>query len=560
MPVETARLRGLAAEKTGFGQFGLGVCLGLAGVVLIEGLFTAGLRPLTPMAWPGLGALAGAALGGAAGFMGGSLVLGAYYLVNFIYPHRFPEFYGHPYSTVSWLLGLAAVGIAILAARPRVLRAAATEAELASGRDLERALRESEQRLRVITDNLPALVSYVDGEERYGFHNRAHEQWLQLTAGDIAGRTLREVWGEARYALLKPNVERALRGEYVTHEYTVVQAGVERRVLATYVPDLDASGRARGFFVLGSDITQLADAQSELRRQRARLEAALDGSSAALWDTDLRTGRVYLSEAWADIVEAPRGDTVTTVTDLLALLHPDDVEPLKRISREVMKGAKPSYAIEHRVRTRQGEWRWIMSRGRVTERDPVSGRALRMIGTNFDITDRKRMEEALHSVALTDALTGLANRRLFHDRLTQALARARRADTRIGIVYLDLDGFKQINDSLGHAGGDAMLKDFGARLRAVVRASDTVARLGGDEFVVLLEDMKDPQHAARVAEKIIAECRRPSVVDGRELVATASAGVVVAAGDSEPEALLRRADAALYEAKRAGRNGYRAAP
>ena len=560
MPVQTAGLPAAAAEKTSFGQFGLGIGLGLAGVILMEALFSAGLRPLTPMAWPALGALAAAALAGGAGFMGGSLVLAAYYIMNFMYPHRFPDFYAHPYSAVLWLLGLALIGGAILAVRPRLVRAVAREAELGSRLDLERALRESEQRLRLITDNLPALVSYVDTEERYRFHNRAYEQWLQLTPGEIAGRTVREVWGEERYALLKPNVERALRGEYVSHEYTLVQSGVERRVLATYVPDLDPSGRARGFFVLGSDITQLADAQNELSRQRARLEAALDGSSAALWDTDLRTGRVYLSEAWADIVHAPRGDTVTTVQELIALLHPDDVEPLKRTSLEVMKGTRASYAVEHRVRTRDGEWRWIISRGRVTERDPVTKRALRMIGTNFDITDRKRMEQALESVALTDALTGLANRRLLHDRLTQALARATRAGTRIAVVYLDLDGFKQINDTLGHAGGDAMLKEFAARLRAGVRASDTVARLGGDEFVVLLEDVKDPEHAALVAEKVLGACRRASVVDGREVVATASAGVVVTGGDGDPEVLLRRADAALYEAKRAGRNAYRIAP
>jgi diguanylate cyclase (GGDEF)-like protein/PAS domain S-box-containing protein len=328
--------------------------------------------------------------------------------------------------------------------------------------------------------------------------------------------------------------------------------------MATYVPHVEA-GEVRGFFVLGSDITQLAAARNELHAQHARLEAALDGSSLSLWDTDLRTGRVYLSEAWADIVGGTRNERVSTVEELVALLHPDDVEPLRRVSLEVMKGTRASYALDHRVRTAAGDWRWILSRGRVTERDPATGRALRMIGTNLDITDRRRMEEALQSVAQSDPLTGLANRLLFQDRLRQALARARRAGSSVALLYLDLDRFKEVNDSLGHAAGDLLLKDFAARLRAGVRATDTVARFGGDEFVILLEDVKERGQALRVAEKIVAEARQPLMVEGRELVATASIGVAFGDGNAVEEELLRRADAALYEAKNAGRDGYRVA-
>jgi diguanylate cyclase (GGDEF)-like protein/PAS domain S-box-containing protein len=532
------------AEETGFGRYLLGACLGLAGVLMVEALLRTGLRPLTPIAWPLLGALAGAALGGAPGFAGGSLILVAYYLVNLLQPQRFPEFYAHPYNTISWLAGLAGTGLLILALRGR--------------RNAAEALRVSEMRLRTITDHLPALVAYIDAQERYRFANRTYEDWLRMPRDALLGRSVRELWGLERYAAFKPNIERALRGERVSHEYALVQEGVERRVMATYVPHIDASG-VRGFFVLGSDITQLAAARNELHAQHQRLEAALDGSSLSLWDTDLRTGRVYLSEAWADIVGGQRNDRVSTVEELVALLHPDDVEPLRRVSLEVMKGARASYTIEHRVRSAAGDWRWILSRGRVTERDPASGRALRMIGTNLDITDRRRMEEALQSVAQSDPLTGLANRLLFQDRLRQALARARRAGSSVALLYLDLDRFKEVNDSLGHGAGDILLKDFAARLRAGVRATDTVARFGGDEFVILLEDVKDRGQAIRVAEKIVAEARQPLMVEGRELVATASIGVAFGEGNAVPEELLRRADAALYDAKNAGRDRYRIA-
>ncbi len=326
-------------------------------------------------------------------------------------------------------------------------------------------------------------------------------------------------------------------------------------MLANYVPDLDTGSRVKGFFVLASDITAPANARDELRKEQTRLESAPDGSSVAPWDTDLRTRRVYLSEAWSAIIGAPRGEITTTTDELVGILHPDDVGAVKRASLEAIKGLRQNYALEHRVRTRAGEWRWIISRGRVTERD-ASGRALRMIGTNVDITERRRLEEAIQSAAQMDVLTGLANRALFDERLKLAAARCRRQGGQIAVLYLDLDNFKQVNDSLGHAAGDVLLKDFALRLRQSVRATDTVARFGGDEFVVLLEDMKESANAVSVAEKIIADARQPLSIEGREIVATASIGIAYGTGLDE-EHLVKRADGALYQAKGAGRDRYR---
>jgi diguanylate cyclase (GGDEF)-like protein/PAS domain S-box-containing protein len=537
----------------------LGAGLTLVGVGIVEGLLVAGMPPLGPVGWPGLGALAGTALGGAAGLAGGALVLVAYFGVNLLLPGRFPEFFSHPHNTVSWLLALALVAGAILAARPRLLRAAAAEAELSARRTYEEALRESEARLRIITDNLPALVSYIDAQERYRFNNRAYEEWLGMPRAEMAGRRVRDIWGEEVYARLKPSIERALRGERVSYEYAANEGGTERHVLASYVPDFDGAGRVKGFFVLGSDITQLAAARRELAAEHERLEAALDGSSVALWDTDLRAGRVYLSEAWAEMLGDPLpAATVTSLAELVSLLHPDDVAAVRAASVAVLKDACPLYAVEHRVRARNGEWKWVLSRGRVTQRDQQTGRALRMIGTNFDITDRRRMEEAVQSAAQSDPLTGLANRALLAERLRHGLARAPRG-AQIAVLYVDIDRFKQINDRLGHAGGDAVLVHFAARLRSSVRATDTVARFGGDEFVVLLDDVKEREHAVRIAEKIVAECRLPLRIDGDDVVATASLGLAFGAAPVDGDSLLRLADAALYEAKSAGRDGYRIA-
>jgi diguanylate cyclase (GGDEF)-like protein len=208
------------------------------------------------------------------------------------------------------------------------------------------------------------------------------------------------------------------------------------------------------------------------------------------------------------------------------------------------------------VRAGADGWRWLLTRGKVTERDPVTKRALRMVGTNVDITDRKRMEEALQSVANTDPLTGLANRVALADRIRLAIARSRRNATAFALLFLDLDHFKQVNDSLGHSAGDRLLVHFAMRLRACVRASDSVARLGGDEFIVLLEDLKERDAALRIADKILEETRVPVRIDARELAVTTSIGIAYYAGDETGEELVQRADAALYKAKRAGRDAY----
>jgi diguanylate cyclase (GGDEF)-like protein/PAS domain S-box-containing protein len=546
----------MAVERSSLVRLGFGAGMALVGVAFVEVALLLGYRPLSPVGIPGVGMLVATALGGMTGFAGSFAVLTLYALANYAYfPQRFPEFFSTPFYMWLWIAVFAAIVLTILLARPRLLRLASAEAELATRRRYEDALRQSEERLQVIADNIPALVAYIDAEQRYHFCNRAFEDWLHMSRKLMLGRTVREVWGAERYALFKPNIERALRGERVTYDYSVAEGGVERYVLANYVPDLDTGGRVKGFFVLASDITALATARDELRKEQARLESALDGSSVALWDTDLRTRRVYLSEAWSAIIGAPRGETATTTEELVGILHPDDVDIVRRASLEAIKGLRQTYALEHRVRTRAGEWRWIISRGRVTERD-ASGRALRMIGTNVDITERRRLEEAIQSAAQMDVLTGLANRALFDERLKLAAARCRRQGGQIAVLYLDLDNFKQVNDSLGHAAGDALLKDFAIRLRSSVRATDTVARFGGDEFVVLLEDVKESANAVSVAEKIIADARQPLSIEGREVVATSSIGIAYGTGLDE-ENLVKRADAALYQAKGAGRDRYR---
>jgi len=419
--------------------------------------------------------------------------------------------------------------------------------------------RAAHEQMQGIADNVPALIGYLDRDERYRFVNRTYEDWFGRPATAILGKTLKEAWDAERFAANRPNVLRALAGERVEFERTLRSAGAVRHLHTTYVPDTAADGSVRGFFILSNDVTGQVEARRELDRTMQKLDFALDASRVAVWETDLRSGETVLSDAWAEILERARAETRTSADELASLVHPDDLGRVRGEVAAVLKGEKPEYAVEHRVRAKSGHWKWILSRGRVMSRDPATGKALSMMGTNLDITERKRGEIEMERMANYDGLTGAVNRNLFRDRLRRAIAQCRRTKAGAALMYLDIDKFKSINDTLGHAAGDALLREFAARLKAAVRATDTVGRLGGDEFAVLLEDVKDAEAPARVAQKILEAMRVPVDADGTVVTVTTSIGVALFDGNADPEAIAKRADEALYAAKAGGRNTYRVA-
>jgi diguanylate cyclase (GGDEF)-like protein/PAS domain S-box-containing protein len=181
-----------------------------------------------------------------------------------------------------------------------------------------------------------------------------------------------------------------------------------------------------------------------------------------------------------------------------------------------------------------------------------------ILSINRDITRRKLLEETIRQLAYHDSLTGLPNRILFQDRLLQALAYAKRRSQKVTLFFLDLDGFKELNDSMGHNSGDELLRMIAERLKSQLRASDTVARLGGDEFLILLTEAGHPRDAARIANKILREIRRPYLIYSRPWQITASIGIVIYPKDGRnAESLLKKADLAMYTAKAAGKNNFK---
>jgi len=208
------------------------------------------------------------------------------------------------------------------------------------------------------------------------------------------------------------------------------------------------------------------------------------------------------------------------------------------------------------MRHADGFYRWMSARGTAVRE--ASGRASRMAGSQSDITARKKSEAQLLRDALHDGLTGLPNRVLFTDRLERSISRVSRdVGHRFAVLFLDLDRFKVINDSLGHGAGDQLLIAFSKRLSDCLRPSDTVARLGGDEFTVLLEDPREPDDAAGVAERILSASRAPFMLNGHEVFVSTSIGIAVGSTEyTRPEDVIRDADTALYRAKALGKSRY----
>jgi diguanylate cyclase (GGDEF)-like protein/PAS domain S-box-containing protein len=417
---------------------------------------------------------------------------------------------------------------------------------------------------------------------------------------------------------------------------------------------------------------------TDLRHSEERLQRALEASRLALWDYDVATGSVYLSEAWATFLGGEPQPTVTTFAALAGMVPEEDRAAVWEAIAPALKGEKPNYSVEHRLRTPAGNTIWILSQGRVIERD-AAGRALRAVGTNKDITDRKQAEEELRLAALVyqhsseamlvtdgenriiainpaftqltgytaeealgrtprllksgrqppsfyadmwrelqakghwqgeiwnrhksgrefaeevvinvirgadgtvqrhvalfsditqkkesenliwhqanyDALTGLPNRRMFRDRLEHELRKAGRDGTVLAILMIDLDRFKEVNDTLGHDTGDALLAQAARRIRDCVRASDTVARQGGDEFTVILPEIERPEDVQFIAQKILAALAEAFPMGMERMFISASIGITLYPNDAKgSEDLIKNSDQALYAAKNAGRGRF----
>ncbi len=298
------------------------------------------------------------------------------------------------------------------------------------------------------------------------------------------------------------------------------------------------------------------EAERALRESEERYALAAAGANDGLWDWNLLRGRIYFSPRWKAMLGLSDAEIGDSPQDWLSRIHEDDVATFRQQLQYHQQCTSPLLETEYRIRHRDGAYRWMLCRG-IAVRDQ-NGIPARMTGWQTDIHERKKAEEQLLHDALHDALTGLPNRALLMDRLKRALDYSKRApERRFAVLFIDLDRFKNVNDSMGHMAGDTLLVECGRRLGLCCRPNDTLARLGGDEFILLLEDIVAEGEALQVAQRVLAEFDIPFVILGHEVYMAASIGVAINAPHyTVPEELIRDADTAMYRAKDLGKDCY----
>jgi diguanylate cyclase (GGDEF)-like protein/PAS domain S-box-containing protein len=288
-------------------------------------------------------------------------------------------------------------------------------------------------------------------------------------------------------------------------------------------------------------------AMVDLRRSEERYAVAVRATNDGIWDWDLIAERVHFSERWKMLLGYEDLDS-DQMTAWFALVHPDDLERLRHEIDGSVAGESPYFENEHRICHGDGSWRWVLCRG-LSTCDAV-GTPIRITGSLSDITERRNAEERLIHAALHDSLTGLPNRALLMDRITQCVRRDEWGHGGCAVLYIDLDRFKLINDSVSHAAGDGLLIELARRMEQVLRPSDTLARLGGDEFAVVLEDISSPAQALEISTRLCQTIAESVPFERRTLQIVGSIGIAHNLdGIVAPEVLLRNADIAMYDAK-----------
>jgi diguanylate cyclase (GGDEF)-like protein/PAS domain S-box-containing protein len=434
----------------------------------------------------------------------------------------------------------------------------------------EALLAETSSRFHGLLEHLPAGVVVHGSDSRILTVNSRAAELLGSSPADLISKGARDDW----------HFVHDDGTHFQPDEYPVCRTLAERRNQSNIVVGIDHCDGSEPVWVLCNtylvcedghqpieavvcftDCTNLKRTEHSLQKSEERLRLVLEGSTDAPWDWNLRTGELYYSPRWWDMVGREPGELPEDPELWQRLAHPEDVAHVREVFEGALAGLTRAYEVEFRLCHKDGHYVPVLARGFI-QRDQ-QGRPVRVSGTNSDLTERKRAEHNIHQLAYFDYLTGLPNRRFLMDELQRLLSRSARSGQLGALLFLDLDNFKLLNDTLGHEVGDLLLRQVAYRLRHAVRDSDCVARLGGDEFVVMLENLgKDQQTAAneagQVATKVLAACDEPYALPSRSYRSTPSIGIAMFDGGGGPaDVVLRQADLAMYQAKAAGRNTLR---
>lgn len=336
------------------------------------------------------------------------------------------------------------------------------------------------------------------------------------------------------------------QSEYVVREMEIGNSIYEQAIYCVL-----QSGLIRSYLI---DISQHRRTEQQLRLSEARYAAAAKGANDGLWDWDLHTNTIYFSDRWKSMLGCSEGEISDNPDEWFSRIHSQDQDRVTEDLSAHLRGDTPQFECEYRIRHNNGEYLWFRGRGLALRNE--ENQAFRIAGSQTDVTAYYSTRAQLEYKAQHDEMTQLPNRVLFMERLTHAFRMAERHRSRLfAVIFLDLDRFKIINDSLGHAVGDQLLIEVAKRLQQCLRKQDTIARFGGDEFAILLDSVEDAEEAIQITQRILTTLKTKVSLEQHEVYTSASIGIAVSSANyHSPEELLQDADTAMYRAKKHGKN------
>jgi diguanylate cyclase (GGDEF)-like protein/PAS domain S-box-containing protein len=415
--------------------------------------------------------------------------------------------------------------------------------------DYMHGLEDAHRRQEVI-EFLDQGMSVLDGGERITLWNDALERMLHWSKSQAVGRRLTDLMP----ALGKTDLPRAIRETLDDREGRVLNhlrfaSGRDTRIVQVKI--LPVNG---GVSLLWHDVTERTKAEHEIRQRGERLALAAEAANDGLWQWNLQTREFYVSSRWRAMIGLPGHAAIGGPADWLDRVHPEDIASLNAALEAHLAGATQVFHHEHRIRHEDGSYRRFLCRGLAVR--GAGKKPDRIAGSLTDTTEQAIAQEKLRSVGFQDSLTGTFNRAVFVEGLGRRLDECRRRGTggSFAVLYLDLDRFKIVNDSLGHMVGDELLVAASRRLESCLRSGDALARLGGDEFAILLTGLHDDAQANAIAGRIQDALSAPFSIAGREVFTSASIGIAFGpAHYTNPEEIMRDADTAMYHAKSRGK-------
>tara|TARA_R110000744_G_scaffold151810_2_gene265449 strand:- start:5322 stop:7676 length:2355 start_codon:yes stop_codon:yes gene_type:complete len=399
------------------------------------------------------------------------------------------------------------------------------------------------------------IEATIDGIHH--FRQIAEKRWASQISSGI-GSNLDQQFDQSflEFSLSADDVETALQ-KIVSDDLEAFKFTQRLLLILTFI-----LGTTIGGVLISNNIKRIRNinalklSQEDVRLSQNQLLNIINGAKLGYWDWYYKTGVHKVNDEWLSILGLSQDDITHSISDWEKLIHPDDKEITQNtVQTHIQSGT--NYVAEFRMKHADGRWIWIQGSGSVVEYDKDTNEPIRLCGTHQDITERKQSVEKLERIAHFDVLTNLPNRVLLADRLSQAMLQCSRHKKSLAVVFLDLDGFKAVNDAYGHNMGDKLLIALSHSMKGALREGDSLARIGGDEFVAVLTDLITDIDCQPILERLLSAASEPVTIGDKVLNVSASIGFTIYPQDNvDTDQLIRHADQAMYVAKESGKNRY----